>query len=328
MVTIGSAPTPTAIKDAAPIATLSDVTKRFGDSVAIDDVNLAIPPGQIFGLIGPSGCGKTTLIRLLLGVLAPTEGIVQIMGLSPEHLSPAARVKIGYTPQGFVLYPTLTVWENLSFVAGLFGMPFWRRRRRMRELLEFLELWPARKRLARDLSGGMQRRLALACALVHRPIVLIVDEPTSGLDPVLRERIWDYLRNLCEQGTSILVTTQHIDEAALCDTVAVMRAGKVIAVGTPADLRQRAMGGAVIDLVAEDLSRADQLALRAMPGVSSVRWTGEEGGLRLIVDDVATATPAVIHTLQDRGVIVASATPYEPTFDEVFMKIVSDDAKQ
>jgi ABC-2 type transport system ATP-binding protein len=302
---------------------LENVTKRFGENVAIDAVDLVIPGGQIVGLIGPSGCGKTTLIRLLLGVLTPDEGTIEIMGRSPARLSPRDRSRIGYTPQGFFLYPTLTVWENISFVSGLFGIPFWRRRARIRELLEFLELWPARSRLARDLSGGMQRRLALACALVHRPAVLIVDEPTAGLDPVLRERVWSYLRTLCEQGASVLVTTQYIDEATLCDVVAVMRTGKVIAMGTPDDLRRWAMGGSVIDLVAEEMSRADQLALRALPGVSSVRWTGEEGGLRLIVDDLAVATPAVIQTLQNRGVTVTTANPYEPTFDEVFMKIVS-----
>jgi ABC-2 type transport system ATP-binding protein len=168
----------------------------------------------------------------------------------------------------------------------------------------------------------MQRRLELACALVHRPSLLIVDEPTAGLDPVLRQRVWDYLRALCDEGTSILVTTQYIDEAANCDTVAVMRQGRVIAVDTPDALRRQAMGGAVIDLVAEDISRADQLALRALPGILAARWTGEEGGLRLIVDDLATATPAVIQELQSRGVTVVSANPYEPTFDEVFMKIV------
>jgi ABC-2 type transport system ATP-binding protein len=313
--------------DATSVATLSNVTRRFGDVAAIDDVSLAVPGGQVFGLIGPSGCGKTTLIRLLLGVLAPTAGIVQIMGRAPEALTPAERARIGYTPQGFFLYPTLTVQENINFVAGLFGIPFWRRRRRIRELLEFLELWPARGRLARDLSGGMQRRLELACALVHRPSLLIVDEPTAGLDPVLRQRIWDYLRSLCDEGTSILVTTQYIDEATSCDTVAIMRKGQVIAVDTPDALRRQAMGGAVIDLVAENLSRADQVALRALPGIRSAVWTGEEGGLRLIVDDLATATPAVIQELQQRDVTVVSANPYEPTFDEVFMKIVGADGR-
>jgi ABC-2 type transport system ATP-binding protein len=307
---------------AGPVATLSHVTKRFNGKTALDDVSLSIPGGQVVGLIGPSGCGKTTLIRLLLGILAPTKGTVLLMGREPAKLTPRERTLIGYAPQSLVLYPTLTVSENVNFVAGLYGLPFWRRRRRIHELLDFLGLWDKRRQLTRSLSGGEQRRLELACALIHRPPTVIVDEPTAGLDPVLRQRIWDYLRTLRESGTSIFVTTQNIDEATACDTVAVMRQGRVAAVDTPDELRRRAMGGAVIDLVAGNLSRADQVALQALPGVHAVRWTGEDGGLRLIVDDLSVATPLVIQTLQDRGVTVTSANPYEPSFDEVFMKIV------
>jgi ABC-2 type transport system ATP-binding protein len=314
------------VTSAAPIITLDRVTKQFGEMKAIDAMSLEVPAGQIFGLIGPSGCGKTTLIRLLVGVLAPSEGDVRVFGQAPGRLTTRQRGQIGYTPQGFYLYPTLTVMENISFVAGLFGVPFWRRRERIKEILQFLELWDSRHRLGRDLSGGMQRRLALACALVHRPRLLLVDEPTAGLDPVLRQKIWEFLRALCTDGTSILVTTQYIDEATACDLVAVLSAGQLRALGTPAALRQRAMGGAAIDVEADEISRADQRAIRALPGVHATHWADEEGRLRVIVDDIATALPAIIQTLQERNVTVTSATPYEPTFDEVFMRIVGDHA--
>lgn len=316
------------VSPAAPIIELVNVTKSFGENngtKAVDDVTLTVGGGQIFGLIGPSGCGKTTVIRLLLGIFSPTSGSLQVMGVEPQALTTRHRERIGYTPQGFYLYPTLTVFENTRFVAGLFGLNFIRQRRRSREVLQFLELWEARNRLARDLSGGMQRRLALACALLHEPTLLFVDEPTSGLDPMLRQKIWDELRELCNRGTSIFVTTQHIDEAAYCDNVAVLRAGKLLAVGAPATLRQQAMGGEIIDLEAEALGREDLQALRTLPGVHFVRWT-EGDVLRLVVDDAATMTPTIVAALQERGVNVISVNPYEATFDEVFMRIVASHA--
>ena len=305
-----------------PIVEMVNVTRTFGEQKAVDNLTLQVGGGQIFGLIGPSGCGKTTIIRLILGVLAPTQGTVRVMGNDSQALTSRQRERIGYTPQGFVLYPTLTVYENARFVAGLFGLRFRRQRRRTREVLEFLELWEARDRLARDLSGGMKRRLALACALQHEPTVLFVDEPTAGLDPMLRQKIWDELRELCDRGTSIFVTTQFIDEAAYCDYVAVLRQGQLLALDTPDQLRQQAVGGEIIDVEVEALSREDLQALRALPGVRAVRWT-EGDVLRLVVDEAATLTPTIVSELQNRGVNVAAVNPYEATFDEVFMRIVA-----
>ena len=152
---------------ATPIVELSDVTKKFDDATVVDHLSMSVPSGQIFGLIGPSGCGKTTTIRLLVGVLAPTEGTVRVLGVEPSGFTTRHREQIGYTPQGFFLYPTLTVKENVSFVAGLFGMGWLKRRRRIKEVLQFLELWDERKRLARDISGGMQRRLELLLKLMY-----------------------------------------------------------------------------------------------------------------------------------------------------------------
>ena len=308
-----------------PVVELAEVTKKFGDTTVIDDLSLTVAPGQIFGLIGPSGCGKTTTIRMLVGVLAPTSGTVRVMGVAPQHFTTRHRERIGYTPQGFFLYPTLTVAENARFVAALFGVGWWRRRRRVREVLQFLEIWDARKRLARDISGGMQRRLELACALLHQPSLLFVDEPTAGLDPVLREKIWGHLRTLCDQGTTVVVSTQHIDEAANCDTVAILNRGRLAAVGRPEELRDRVMGGEALDLEAEGVTRDDIVALWQLPSVQSVERTGP-GALRLIVDDSTTATPSVSRVLQQRGRHVRAVEPHIPTFDEVFMKIVSDHA--
>jgi ABC-2 type transport system ATP-binding protein len=310
---------------AAPIAELHHVTKAFDKEPVVDDLSLTVPAGQVFGLIGPSGCGKTTVIRLLVGILAPTEGKVSVLGSEPSRLSPAQRARLGYASQAFELYPTLTVTENARFVAGLYGVGFFRLRRRLRPVLEFLELWEARRRLARDLSGGMQRRLALGCALIHEPRVIFVDEPTAGLDPMLREKIWDYLRELRDRGTTVFVTTQHLDEARYCDTVAIMGEGRLLALGPPDELRQRAMGGDIVELEIGEASRDDLAALRHVPGVRSMRWTEQEK-LRLVVDQASTATPAILQELQQRGIDVVSVDPYEASFDEVFMKVVGDHA--
>ena len=310
---------------ADPVVELDHVSKKFDGTTVLDDLTLSVDGGQIYGLIGPSGCGKTTTIRLLVGVLAPTSGTVRVMAVEPAHFSTRQRERIGYTPQGFYLYPTLTVAENARFVAGLFGVPWIRRGRRVREVLQFLEIWDARKRLARDISGGMQRRLELACALLHQPTLLFVDEPTAGLDPVLREKIWDLLRQLRDERRTIFVSTQYIDEAVNCDTVAVMNKGRIAAVGSPDELRRQAIGGEVLDVEAEEpLDRADVIALWQLDGVQSVdRHTPKL--LRLMVDDVTTATPAVTQILNERGAAVASVHPYVPGFDEVFLKIVTDD---
>jgi ABC-2 type transport system ATP-binding protein len=310
---------------AAPIAELQHVTKAFDKEPVIDDLSLVVPAGQIFGLIGPSGCGKTTVIRLLVGILAPTKGTVAVMGSEPSRLSARQRARLGYAAQTFELYPTLTVTENVRFVAGLYGVGFFRLRKRLRPVLEFLELWEARRRLARDLSGGMQRRLTLGCALVHEPTVIFVDEPTAGLDPVLREKIWEYLRELRDRGTTVFVTTQHLEEARHCDTVAIMAEGRLLALGPPEELRQRAMGGDIVDVQLGAIGREDLAAVRQLPGVRGARWTEQEK-LRLIVDSAPTATPAILDELRRRGIEVAAVEPYEASFDEVFMKVVGADA--
>lgn len=306
---------------AEPVVRLAELTKKFGDKTVVDRLTMSVAPGQIYGLIGPSGCGKTTTIRLLLGVLAPTAGEIRVLGVDPRRFTTRHRERIGYTPQGFFLYPTLTVEENANFVARLFGVGWRQRRRRVPEVLKFLEIWEARRRLARDISGGMQRRLTLACALIHEPPLLFVDEPTAGLDPVLREKIWDHLRQLRDRGTTIFVTTQYIDEAAYCDTVAVMNQGRLAAVGSPQELRQRAMGGDVVEVEAEPVTREDIVALRKLAGVHAVQWT-DSGALRVMVEDTAPAIPLIAQLLQERGANVNSLDPYTPSFDEVFMKIV------
>src|SRR5438874_1261928 len=196
---------------------MEDVGRRFGDLQAVSGVSLDVPEGAILGLIGPSGSGKTTVVRMLTGVLAPTTGRLCVLGEEPRRFHRKTRERIGYMPQHFVLYPDLTVEENISFVASLFGLLWRRRRRRVRQALELVELWDVRRRRASQLSGGMQRRLELAWALVPEPALLGLDEPTAGNDPVLRQTIWEEFRRLRSAGRTLFVTTQYVGEAEYCD---------------------------------------------------------------------------------------------------------------
>ena len=291
---------------------------QFPDQLAVDAISLVVPAGSILGVIGPSGAGKTTTIRLLTGALVPTAGTITVLGEEPGAFRRQTRERIGYMPQSFTLFPDLTVRENVDFVGSLFGMLFRSRARRTREVLELLDLWSVRGRRAGRLSGGMQRRLELACALVHDPALLFLDEPTAGIDPLLRARVWAELHLLRDRGRTLIVTTQHLEEAESCDRVALIAAGRLIALATPEELRREAMGG---DVVAVETAAAyDGDVLRSLPVVRAVRQDGPRA-LTVVVDDAGTATPDVVEAIQARSEVV-SAREERPTFDEVFAILV------
>jgi ABC-2 type transport system ATP-binding protein len=298
------------------------VTKAFGDLQVLRGIDLAVDRGEIFGLVGPSGCGKTTFIRIVVGLSRPTAGHVRVRGTEPASFTARDRERIGYVPQEFFLYPTLTVWGNALYVGSLYGLGWRHRRRRAREMLRFMELWDARGRLTSRISGGMQRRLLLACALLHEPRLLVVDEPTAGLDPVLRQKIWGYLGALREQGVTVFLTTQMLDEAEHCDRVAVMNAGSIVAVGTPDELRREARSGETVRIQAARFDREDLAALWRIPGVARVHHVAE-GEVLLVVDDASEAIVQVTRELDRRGRTVVAAHAHPPTFDEVFMELVA-----
>ena len=207
--------------------------KRFDSTVVLRDLSMSVAAGEIFGLIGPSGSGKSTTIHLLCGHLRASGGEMAVLGSTPDKFTATIRRRIGYMPQGFALYPDLTVEQNVAFAAGLYGLPEWRNKARIRETLELVQLWDARKRAARAVSGGMQRRIALAAALVHDPEIIFMDEPTANLDPILRAHLWEHFRALRERGRALLITTQYVDEAEYCDRVGLMYGGSLIATGRP-----------------------------------------------------------------------------------------------
>ncbi|HXG40797.1 MAG TPA: ATP-binding cassette domain-containing protein, partial [Candidatus Limnocylindrales bacterium] len=294
--------------------------RRFGDVVAVADVSFDVADGTILGIIGPSGSGKTTTVRVLTGGLAPTAGRVSVLGEDPRRFRQRTRERIGYMPQQFVLYPDLTTRENVDLMASLFGLLWPRRRRRVRQTLELLELWPARGRLARDLSGGMQRRLELAAALVHEPQLLFLDEPTAGIDPLLRQVIWGELHRLRGLGRTIVVTTQYVTEAEECDTVALIERGRLIGYGPPEQLREAALGGHVLEI--ETRRTFDGEALTDLPVVREVRQVGLRN-IHVVVDDAGAATPILVEAVDRAGGELVSAREYRPTFEDVFAALVA-----
>jgi ABC-2 type transport system ATP-binding protein len=307
-----------------------DVSLAFGDGAGVFDLSYLVQPGTIFGMIGPSGCGKTTSMRLALGLYQPDSGTIQVLNRTPTRFSAAERELIGYVPQQFVLYPNLTVSENIAFVASLYGMAPWAIRKRIDELLTFVELQDARNRLASQLSGGMQRRVMLASALMHDPLLLCADEPTAGIDPVLRGRFWYYFRTLCEQGRTLFVTTQYVGEATYCDYIAVMRAGRILAIDTPDNLRRKVLGGEVIELrfSAADEGQAIQ-ALRRYEPVHGVRDAGVDSDgmvtLHVTVDNAAIAMADVLNVLEDPDgphITIQSAKEHLVSYDDVFIRIM------
>jgi ABC-2 type transport system ATP-binding protein len=298
---------------------MDQISRRFGDHLAIDRISLAVPAGAILGLIGPSGSGKTTTIRTLTGGLAPTSGRALVLGEDPRRFRRTTRERIGYMPQDFVLYPDLTAAENVHFVAALFGLLWRRRRERVRAVLELVDLWNVRDRRASRLSGGMQRRLELACMLVHEPTLLFLDEPTAGIDPLLRQRVWHELRRLRDDGRTLLVTTQQVGEAEYCDAVALISSGQLIALAAPNELRRHALGGDVIQV--ETTEAFDARRLHPVRGVFQVRQQGPRE-LLVYAGDAGSATPDVIEAIEAAGGRVATTREYRPNFDEVFALLV------
>jgi ABC-2 type transport system ATP-binding protein len=305
-----------------PVIELRGLRLSYGDNDIVQSLDLAVAPGQVYGLVGPSGGGKTTILRAMLGLLRPTEGEACLFGQPSADLPRALRRNVGYVPQAFNLYPNLTVGENLGFVAGLYGLGWLQRRRRIRKTLEAMELSEHRGKLARELSGGMQRRLQLAAALLHEPALLVVDEPTAGIDPILRARCWEEFRAIAEQGRTVFFTTQYVNEAESCDYVALVANGRLLAEGTPGMLRRLAYGGDVIEVVSPDLDWAGVGALAAQPDVRRVESALLPGKVEVLVEDAGRAAPALVRAIEQAGYRVDRTEVSQPTFDAVFTRLV------
>jgi ABC-2 type transport system ATP-binding protein len=299
---------------------MRSASRTFGQVRAVVDLSLAVHRGSILGLIGPSGSGKTTTIRMMTGAIRPDRGTVRVLGDEPRHFHRATRERIGYMPQQMVLYADLTARENVDFIGSMFGMLRWRRRQRVEHVLKLVELWEARDRRVSQLSGGMQRRVALACALVHEPQLLILDEPTAGIDPILRQEVWSELRRLRDEGVTLVVTTQYVGEAEYCDRIALISEGEMIAYDSPEEVRRQALGG---DVVQVGTVRAfDASDLPPIEGVLKVRQIGPRE-LLVVSLNGAQALPDVVDAISRANNEVDWSREYRPSFDEVFAELVT-----
>lgn len=272
-------------------------------------------------IVGPSGSGKTTTIRLLLGLYKPSRGSVEVFGMPPGDFTREESERIGYLPQQFLLYDDLTVRENLLFAAGMYGLGPRQRRERIDRLLDQLDLTEAKDRLARDISGGMQRRVALAATLVHEPDILILDEPTAGLDPVLRESIWQMFEELRQAGATLVVTTQYITETERGDRILLISNGSIVASGTPSALRQQVFGGEIVRITTSEPRPEMIEAIEALDFVRDVRQI-EPGELEIVVASANTAIPRLMEGLNGRDFQIDEIREVQMSLDAVFVELV------
>lgn len=301
---------------------VAGLTRRFGSVTAVESLDLTVVRGELFGLVGPDGAGKTTTLRLLIGVLTPDQGTVRIAGLPLPAQLDAVRAHLGYVPQHFSLYGDLTVLENLTLTASLYGVPAATARARSSDLLRLVDLTDARNRLAQQLSGGMRQKLALACALVHAPDLLVLDEPTNGVDPIARREFWRLLTGLRADGATVLVSTAYLDEAELCGRVGVLVDGRLLATATPAALRA-AVDTPLVEVTVRPRQIAQALA-QALPSVVDARLLGS----RLQVAFApGTALTLAMATLADAlvagGVTTEAMRPTAPTLEDAVIWLMA-----
>jgi ABC-2 type transport system ATP-binding protein len=311
---------PKAMTDLA--ISLDRVLKRFGATVAVDEVSLEVRRGEMFGLIGPDGAGKTTTIRLMCGLTRPDRGAIRMLGSDPVADHSAITRRVGYFSQRFSLYGDLSIDENIAFFAEIHGVSDYRGRRN--RLLEMTQLTPFRGRLAERLSGGMKQKLALACTLVHEPDVILLDEPTTGVDPVSRREFWKLLSEFLSQGITIVMATPYLDEAERCSRVALLDKGRILALDAPGRLRAT-LPGTVVEVLAEP-ERAAVERLATLAGVADVQMFGERVHVRLSSGDRAEAVDRVQAALAGADLAVTSIRAIPASLEDVFINQVARDA--
>jgi ABC-2 type transport system ATP-binding protein len=299
------------------------LTKRFGDFVAVNAVSFEARAGEIIGFLGPNGAGKSTTIRILCGLLRPSGGRAIVAGFDVARFPERVREHIGYMSQKFSLYSDLTVVENLRFFGGVYGVKGARLEERLKFAIGMAGLTDRTEALVADLSGGWKQRLALGCAVLHEPAILFLDEPTSGVDPASRRRFWDLIYSLAGEGVCVVITTHYMDEAEYCNRIALINGGKLAALGSPGELKRRAIHGQILLVEGDNPG----LMLEALEGAPAVRDVAPFGSsLHIVVDDAARDRPAIETLLKQRGLGWSRIEPIKPTLEDVFVQLVGADS--
>jgi ABC-2 type transport system ATP-binding protein len=299
------------------------LSRHFGRLIAVKDLNLTVRRGEIFGVLGPNGAGKSTTIRMLCGILDPTGGHGTVVGMDIQRQAERIKERIGYMTQRFSLYEDLSVEENLSFYAGIYGVPLRRRRARIREVLEATGLVERRRQLAGTLSGGWKQRVALASATIHEPPLLFLDEPTAGVDPVSRRDFWEQIHRISHGGTTVLLTTHYMDEAERCHRLAFIFGGEVLDTGTPDEVVER-RGLSVAELDVEEATRA-ATALRARPEVDEVAHYGHL--LRVATRGGVDPVELSERVLGELGLALKRARLARVTVEDAFVSMVREEGR-
>jgi ABC-2 type transport system ATP-binding protein len=304
----------------ASIIETQNLKRYFKLVKAVDSISVSIQPGELFGLVGPDGAGKTTTLRLLAGLLDITEGTAQILGYDIQDQTEQIKPKIGYMAQQFSLYEELSVYENLTFFADLFQVATDLMPTRISRLLDFAGLTDFKGRRAAHLSGGMQKKLALACTLIHEPEILLLDEPTTGVDPISRREFWDILTELYSHGTTIVVSTPYMDEADRCSRVGLMYSGKMVICDTPQVIKSQ-IHGELIQITPDDWRAATEL-LKDQSGIYDIQTYGES--LHILVDDAEKRLPEISKSLKDNGLTYRGARATPAGMEEAFISLIKE----
>ncbi len=304
---------------AAPVIAVDRLTKRFGELVAVDGISFEVQPGEVFAFLGPNGSGKSTTIRMLCGILEPSDGRGRVLGYDIATEGERVKEHIGYMSQRFALYEDLTVRENLEFYAGVYQVPRARRKARLEALVAMAGLTGRERQLAGHLSGGWKQRLALGCAIVHEPPLLFLDEPTAGVDPVSRRRFWTMIYGLAREGVTIFVTTHYLDEAEHANRVAMIHGGVIRALASPADLRRTALDGALVSVACDRPMDALTL-LEAAPGVRDVALYGT--AIHVLLDPATQTPDSLAAWLRAHDILPLSVAPIAASLEDVFISLI------
>lgn len=302
---------------------VENLVKRFGDFTAVDHVSFQVGKGRIIGFLGPNGAGKSTIIRVLCGLLSPTEGRALVAGIDVARDPEAVRQRIGYMSQKFSLYTDLTVMENLKFFGGIYRVPKNILPERIRFAIDMAGLEGRENSLVSTLAGGWKQRLGLGCAILHRPPILFLDEPTSGVDPESRRRFWDLIHSLSDDGVTILVSTHYMDEAEYCDTIALINRGRLLAMESPTALKKRDLGGDLLSIECDDIGGAIRL-LGTLPEVRDIAAFGSS--VHVLVDHAGASLSRLSGVLSGQNIAVAQISQIEPTIDDIFVQMVGASA--